>query len=115
MTNGEGPSDDRRIGQFGFGVAVLFVAMAVIMLILNTYWMAQQEWYFKDVLREHMLVIVGLPMATGVSVAIVVFLRQTDGPIEFEGLGFKLKRAAGQVTMWILTFLAMAVAMKLLW
>ncbi|MGH6823647.1 MAG: hypothetical protein ACREC4_09205, partial [Methylocella sp.] len=59
--------------------------------------------------------IVGLPTATGVSVAIVVFLRQTDGPIEFEGLGFKLKGAAGQVTMWILTFLAMAVAMKLLW
>ena len=36
MTNGEGPSDDRRIGQVGFGVALLFVAMAVIMLILNT-------------------------------------------------------------------------------
>lgn len=114
MTNGEGPNDDRRINQVGFGIAVL-VDMAVIMMILNVYWMAHQEWYFKDVLREHLLVILGLPEATGVSVAIVVFLRQTDGPIEFEGLGFKLKGAAGQVTMWILTFLAMVGAMKILW
>jgi hypothetical protein len=39
MTNADGPSDDRRIRQVGFGIAVLFVAVAVIMLILNLYWM----------------------------------------------------------------------------
>ncbi|MGH6867765.1 MAG: hypothetical protein ACREDA_02595 [Methylocella sp.] len=73
--------------------------MIVIISILNVYWMAHQEWLLKDVLREHLLVIVGVAEAAGASIAIVVFLRQTDGPIEFEGLGFKLKGAAGQVTM----------------
>jgi hypothetical protein len=115
MTNAGGPSDDRRIGQIGFGIAVLMVAMIISISILNVYWMAQQEWFFKDVLREHLLVMVGVPEAGGAAMAIVVFLRQTDGPIEFEGLGFKLKGAAGQGTMWILTFLAIVVAMKLLW
>ncbi|MGH6840252.1 MAG: hypothetical protein ACREDT_15975 [Methylocella sp.] len=80
--------------------------MVVIDVILNLYWTAHQEWYFKDVLREHGEAIMMLPEAAGIAVAIVVFLRQTDGPIEFEGLGFKLKGAAGQVFMWILTFLA---------
>lgn len=99
MTNSGGPSDDRRIHQVGFGIAVLMVAMIVIISILNVSWMAHQEWFLKDVLREHLLVIVGVAEAAGASIAIVVFLRQTDGPIEFEGLGFKLKGAAGQVTM----------------
>jgi hypothetical protein len=50
-----------------------------------------------------------------VAFAIVVFLRQTDGPIEFEGLGFKFKGAAGQVVMWVISFSAIAGAIKLVW
>jgi hypothetical protein len=115
MTNAEGPSNDRRIHQVGFGIAVFMVAMVSIIFILNIYWMAQQEWYFKDILREHAAALIGLPQAAAVALGIVVFLRQTDGPIEFEGLGFKLKGAAGQVVMWILTFLAIAGAIKLVW
>lgn len=115
MRNADGPNDDRRISQVGFSITVFMLAGVLIVFALNVYWMAQQEWYFKDVLREHLAAIIGLPEAAAVSTAIVVFLRQTDGPIEFDGFGFKLKGAAGQVTMWILTFLAMAGAIKLLW
>jgi len=45
----------------------------------------------------------------------VVFLRQTDGPIEFNGLGFEFKGASGQVAMWVVCFLAIAGAIKFLW
>jgi hypothetical protein len=115
MTNADGPNGDRRISQVGFGIALLAVAMVIVGEILNIYWIAHQEWYFKDVLREHSDAIIMLPEAAGIAIGIVVFLRQTDGPVEFEGLGFKLKGAAGQVIMWILTFLAIAGAIKLLW
>lgn len=115
MTNADGPDNDRKISQIGFGIAIVAVVMVVAVEILNIYWVLHQEWYFKDVLREHNNAIVLLPEAAGIAIAIVVFLRQTDGPIEFEGLGFKLKGAAGQVIMWILTFLAITVAIKLLW
>ena len=113
MTNADGPNYDRRIPQLVFSIAFLCVAVVVITMTLNV--IARQDWYVEDVLRKHPLAIVGVPEAMGVALALVVFLRQTDGPIEFEGLGFKLKGAAGQVTMWIMTFLAIAGAMKLLW
>jgi hypothetical protein len=54
-------------------------------------------------IREaHYQAIIGLPAAAAVSFIIVIFLLQTEGPIEFEGLGFKLKGAAGQATMWVI-------------
>jgi hypothetical protein len=66
-------------------------------------------------LRDHFAAIVGLPGAVMVAFALVVFLRQTDGPVEFEGLGFKFKGASGQVIMWAVCFLSMAVAIKMCW
>jgi hypothetical protein len=38
-----------------------------------------------------------LPIGATLAFVIVSFLRQIDGPIEFERLGFKFKGAAGQV------------------
>lgn len=51
---------------------------------------------WEAILRDHFQAIVGLP---GAAFVLVVVLRQTDGPIEFDGLGFKFK-GAGQVVMW---------------
>ena len=71
--------------------------------------------YWPEIIRDHWSAVVGLPGAAAVSFIIVVFLRQTEGPIEFEGLGFKFKGAAGQVAMWVICFLAFVVAIKLIW
>jgi hypothetical protein len=68
-----------------------------------------------DILVVHYAAIVGLPAAAAVSFILVVLLRQIDGPIEFEGLGFKFRGAAGQVVLWVLCFLAFSGAIKLLW
>jgi hypothetical protein len=68
-----------------------------------------------EILKDHWSAIIGLPASAAVSFILVVFLRQTDGPIEFEGLGFKFKGAAGQVAMWVVCFLAFAGTIKLLW
>ena len=53
--------------------------------------------------------------ATILSFALVVFLRQTEGPIEFEGLGMKFKGAAGQVVLWAFCIIVFALCAKLLW
>ena len=71
--------------------------------------------YWQEVLRDHYAAIVGLPAASAVAFILVVFLRQTDGPIEFEGLGFKFSGASGQVAMWVVCFLAFAGAIRLCW
>jgi hypothetical protein len=97
--------------------------LAVITMIGSAFTFGLTQWYlvfvhsedWKRLLTGHYQAIVGLPGAAALAFAIVVFLRQVEGPVEFEGLGFKFRGAAGQVVMWVFCFLAMVTAMKLLW
>jgi hypothetical protein len=68
-----------------------------------------------NLLRGYFPAIFGIPGAIIVAFVIVVFWRLTDGPVEFEGLGFKVNGAAGQIVMWVVCFLAIAGAIKLVW
>ena len=63
----------------------------------------------------HFAATIGLPSAALASLAIVIILEGTAGPIEFAGLGFKFKGAAGPIVFWVLCFLAIAHAIHLLW
>jgi hypothetical protein len=64
---------------------------------------------------DHFAAVIGLPFAAISSLCLVLLLRYSAGPIEFEGLGFKFKGASGPIIMWVLCFLAMVSAIKLLW
>lgn len=68
-----------------------------------------------EIVRGHFAATVGLPMAALLAAFIVVGLRHTDGPMKFEGLGFKFEGASGQVILWVFCFLAIAGAIRLLW
>jgi hypothetical protein len=46
---------------------------------------------------------------------VVTLLRQREEPLEFEGLGVKLKGAAGEIILWNIFFLVIVTAIKLLW
>ncbi|MBD9519289.1 hypothetical protein IB262_05195 [Ensifer sp. ENS02] len=59
--------------------------------------------------------VIGLPMAALFSLLVVTLLRQQAGPIEFKLAGAEFKGSAGQVILWVFCFLAIAVAIKLLW
>ncbi len=111
----QGTGKERRTNTvaFWFAVAAALGGAAVYGFTLMV--IAQQFQFWQEVLHEHFAAIIGLPGAVAIAFLIVVFLRQTSGPIEFEGLGFKFKGAAGQVVMWVVCFLAMAVAIKLVW
>jgi hypothetical protein len=71
--------------------------------------------FWKDLVKEHFPGTIGLMGATILSFALVVFLRQTEGPIEFEGLGMKFKGAAGQVVLWAFCVIVFALCAKFLW
>jgi hypothetical protein len=91
-------------------VSVLFFAIIIFVGSMCTNGI---DW--KPVLKANAPAIIGLQVAGAVAFGLVVFLRQTDGPIEFEGLGFKIKGAAGQVVMWVVCFLSIAGAIRWLW
>jgi hypothetical protein len=103
------------IRQASFWFAVTTVIGAAVVFAIAIYITAQYFTHWEEVLRDHFASIMGLPGAAAVAFTIVVFLRQTEGPIEFEGLGFKFKGAAGQVILWIACFLAIAAAIKWTW
>jgi len=68
-----------------------------------------------EVLRNHFAAVIGLPMSGILALWIVTILRSQSGPIEFETMGFKIRGASGPVILWIACFLAIALAIRLLW
>jgi hypothetical protein len=107
-------TEQHRLRQTAFWLAVVAVvgAMAVFGFTILVVATGFGEW--EKVLAAHFAAIIGLPGAPAVAF-VVVFLRQTEGPIEFEGVGFKIKGAAGQLLMWVVCFLSIAGAIKWLW
>lgn len=70
---------------------------------------------FFEIYERNFIVIIGLPLAAFGALVVVVFLEQAQGPLEFEGLGFKFRGASGPVVLWVLCYLALVVSFKVLW
>ncbi len=96
---------------FANGVAIVG-NIIFLALIWNVFFNFAQR---GDVLEKHFSAIVGVPVAAALSFFLVVYLRQTEGPIEFSGLSFQFKGPSGQLAMWVVCFAAIAGAIKLLW
>lgn len=94
---------------------ILLLILAIAGLPFVVWMMKEKPERWEDVLRPHIQAIIGLPIAGAVAFALVVFLKQTEGAIKFSGLGFTFDGASGQVIMWVVCFLAIAGATKLLW
>ena len=82
-------------------------------------WVSAKDQGLREVgghlFRDHFPAIVGLPAISVAAMFLVLILKVTEGPIEFEGLGFRLKGSAGEVVLWLACFLGMAAALRLLW
>jgi FtsH-binding integral membrane protein len=107
--------EQRRIRKTAFWFAVAAVLGAAVVFAFALLVVQQQYTKWEETLEKHFAAIIGLPGAAAVAFVLVIFLRQAEGPVEFEGLGFKVKGAAGQVLMWVLCFLSIAAAIKLVW
>ncbi|MCW5204046.1 hypothetical protein VU12_14045, partial [Desulfobulbus sp. US4] len=70
---------------------------------------------YIDMVFQHFSATVGLAFATITSLCLILLLRYSAGPIEFEGLGFKFKGASGPIVLWIFCYLVMVSSIKLLW
>ena len=72
-------------------------------------------WTDYMVAQKHFPAVIGLPMAAVGAFIIVAVLQQSSGAIQFEALGLKFRGAAGQVMMWVICFLAIVLALRLVW
>jgi len=99
------------LGSIVAGAVTIF-SIAILVLILRSDYKVG-SWY--EVATQHFAAVIGLPMAAVASLFIVLVLRISSGPIEFEGAGVKFKGAAAQIVFWLLCFLSIVAAIKLLW
>ncbi len=104
-------ADPKNIITWVLILIVPIVAVVAITGFLNF----MDPGLMREVVKEHFAAVVGLPMAALLSAFIVVGLRHSEGPIKFEGLGMKFEGASGQVVLWVICFLSIAAAIRLLW
>lgn len=94
-------------------IATVFASALLFILWLVTDW---TQPYWPKLVEEHFAAIIGLPMAALGAFVIVVFLKQTNKePIEFESIGFKFKGPSGEVVLWLMCFIGITLAIRLLW
>jgi hypothetical protein len=97
---------------------VLVVFAAILYLIAGFGVIATNHQFLigdQQIVKEHFPVVMGLPLAAALSFLIVILLPQAYGKIEFKIVGMSIKGAAGPVVLWVLCFLVIAAAVKLLW
>jgi hypothetical protein len=74
-----------------------------------------EPWITKIVI-DHYAAIIGLPFAAFGALGLVFLLdSRSETPIEFKAIGFEFKGASAPIVLWVICFLAMAGAVKLLW
>ena len=128
VTHGSGPGPEDASGQTPTEIAAekrfrsvaVWVLLVMMVIICGSVFIgfarsAKIEEFWIPIAKEHFSAIVGLPMAALAALCIVLVLRISSGPLEFEGWGLKFKGAAAPIVFWLLCFLAMAGAIKLLW
>jgi len=65
---------------------------------------------------QHFPALIGLPMAAIAAFVLVSWLSQRSGEgVHFRALGMELSGPTGEVVLWVVCFLSMAGAIKLLW
>jgi len=110
-----------KVAKYSFiSVFQLLTKLAVIimMIIYVAYIpinaMKQDSW-IVGIAKQHFVTTIGLPFMALLSYFIVTTLESRFSKIEFKAIGFEFKGASGPIVLWILCFLAMAVAVKINW
>lgn len=99
---------------FGWVVLVGTTAWGLFAGVFLGYLSWQPNSWLIALIQNHFAVIL-VPMAALMSMCVVILLRYSAGPIEFKVPGFEFKGASGQVVLWVVCFLAIVTALKLLW
>lgn len=89
-----------------FGVAAL-IGLFTVSRTPGSFW--------QELIRTQFPVVVGLPVAGSAALFITLVLRISTGPIEFEAGPIRFKGGSAPVVFWVLCFMAIALAIHLLW
>jgi hypothetical protein len=114
MENENNGAKTKIVTAFAWVAATLITLFSIyVFFIMAKRGYDSQIWL--PIAQKHFAAVVGLPMAAIASLFIILVLEYVSGRIEFEIIGFKFKGAAGQIIFWVLCFLSIVSAIKILW
>jgi len=100
--------------KIGYGVVT---AAAMIALFSTGRYLlgAVNPTQLAAIADQHGPAVLGVPAAALSAFIVVAIARILDGPIRFEVLGLKAEGASATATAWALSFLAIVLAVRVLW
>jgi hypothetical protein len=97
-------------------IAVVLVTCIAVIFFWIIVRRGLQERAWLETTKHNFAAIVGLPAIAVAALFLVLVLRMADGPIEVTiGNSLAFKGAAAPIVFWVVCFLAMASALKMLW
>ena len=112
---GEAADTQRLPGITGLAIFIgAAIATIAFLVAIAKHSLRHGNWV-SEIVKEHFAATIGLPLAAIGALCVVLLLGFTEGPIEFSALGFSFSGAAGPIVFWVLCFLAIALAIKILW
>jgi hypothetical protein len=66
-------------------------------------------------MEQHFAALFGIPVATMISLAVVMLLRISAGPLAFKIWVLEVSGGAGEVLFWVLCFLSVVLALYMLY
>jgi len=97
------------------GTAVLAAYFFGFMAWQTIWGRSDPDNWLTKLVDVHYAALIGIPMSAVTAFCIVSLLKVTNGPIEFEAIGFKFRGASGPIVLWILCFLVIVIGFHLLW
>ena len=96
-------------------LVLVVLAVSGLVLLIWSLWSNRYDPVLTQLVVNNFAAVIGLPFAAITAFIVVAILRQSEQPVEFEGLGFRFRGPAGEIVLWIGCFLAIVGAIRLLW
>jgi hypothetical protein len=97
------------------GVGVLAV-MFIVFITVHLFWKtsASDSWLLQ-IINAQFPGMIAVPLSALASLCVVLALKASAGPIEFEAVGFKFSGASGPLAFWVVIFIEFIWAVHYLW
>ncbi len=95
--------------------SICAAGLAVFLFLLYEIVASGQLPKLIAIVLDHPQAAIGGPVCMLCALLIVLLLRTTEGPIQFEAFGLKFRGASGPIIMWILCFGALVFGLRWLW
>ena len=97
-------------------ITVLAIIAVAVLVGLWVVFVDIDRQQYIDLVVGHFPAVVGLPMAAIAAFVLVAYLQQRSGEgVRFKGLGFEFEGPSGQVVLWAICFIVIALMIKVLW